>query len=249
MKLHFITFGAGNSNYHDAVKRICNQARKFNIFKNILGFTEKDLQDNKPFWENHGEFILNNPRGYGYWIWKCFLIRQVMVERQDIEEGDIILYVDSGCELNINGRQRMFQYINLAMTHDLVAFQMENLNEKKYTKMDLLDYSNVSEEDRNSGQIVGGINFWKKTNKNLEILNEIINLLTISNYHFIDDSPSVKQNDPIFIDHRHDQSCISVTLKKHKAYLLKDETYFTDWKDGLTFPILALRNRTGVSYF
>lgn len=248
MKLHFITFGGGSTDYHEAVKRICAQARKFSLFKNVFGFTEKDLQDNEEFWQRHGDFIKNNPKGFGYWIWKCFLIKQVM-NRSDVEEGDIVLFVDAGCELNIKGRKRMIDYIGLVMTHDILAFQMEHMDEKKYTKMDLLDYANVSQQDRDSGQIVGGINFWKKTSKTLNILDEIIHLLTVENYHFIDDSTSVKTNDPTFIDHRHDQSCISVILKKHKVCLLKDETYFEDWNKSFMYPILALRNRTGESCF
>jgi hypothetical protein len=248
MKLHFITFGGGNVEYHQAVERICAQARKFSLFKNIFGFTEKDLQDNEEFWKRHGDFIKNNPKGFGYWIWKCFLIKEVM-NRKDVEEGDIILFVDAGCELNIKGRKRMIEYIGMTMTHDILAFQMEHIYEKKYTKMDLLEYANVSQEDRDCGQIVGGINFWKKTNKTLYILDEIIHLLTAENYHFIDDSPSIKTNDVTFIDHRHDQSCISVILKKHKVFLLKDETYFEDWSNALLYPILALRNRSGKSCF
>lgn len=247
MKLHFITFGAGNQHYHDAVNRICYQAKQFNMFKNIFGYTEKNLQDNKDFWTNHGQFILSNPRGYGYWIWKCFIILDIM-KRSEINDGDIITYVDSGCELNIRGRQRMIEYIKLAMEHDILAFQMEHLDEKKYSKMDLLEYAQVPREHRDSGQCVGGILFFKKTRKNIEILTEITKLLTMENYHFIDDTPSKLPNDPIFIDHRHDQSCISITLKKYGAFLLKDETYFSNWNDGLSYPILAFRNRTGFSY-
>ena len=42
MKIHFITFGAGNVHYHNAVQRICKQARQFNMFKNIYGFTDEN---------------------------------------------------------------------------------------------------------------------------------------------------------------------------------------------------------------
>jgi len=247
MKLHFITFGAGNKNYHDAVNRICYQAKQFNMFKNIFGYTEQNLKDNQEFWKNHEQFIINNPRGYGYWIWKCFVILDIM-KKPEINNGDIIIYVDSGCELNIKGRQRMIEYIKLTMENDILAFQMDHLDEKKYTKMDLLEYAKVTQKDKESGQLVGGILFLKKTEKNINILTEITQLLTMENYHYVDDSPSILPNDTTFIEHRHDQSCISITLKKYGAHLLKDETYFSNWNNGLMYPILAMRNRTGYSY-
>ncbi len=247
MKLHFITFGAGNEDYHKAVERICTQAKRFNLFKNIFGFTEKDLHEKTEFWETHGKFITENTKGFGYWIWKCFLLLEVM-NKNIIEEGDIILFADSGCELNIRARTKMFEYIKLVLTHDILAFQMENLFEKMYTKMDLLEYAKVPEEHRNSSQLVGGILFIKKTAKNIEMLKEIFELTTHDNYHLLDDSSSILPNDPSFIEHRHDQSCFSIILKKYRAYLLKDETFFENLEQGLAYPVLAMRNRTGQSF-
>jgi hypothetical protein len=250
MKIHFITFGAGNIHYHNAVQRICQQARQFNMFKNIYGFTDENLKSDeefKNFWKKHEKFILENRRGFGYWIWKMFIIHNVM-SRQDVADGDIVLFTDAGCELNIRGRPKMIEYIKHVMLHDILAFRMDHHVEKRWTKMDLLDYVNLSEEDRNSGQIISGILFMKKTDRTISILKEVIDLTLHDNYHFVNDSPSILPNDPIFSENRHDQSCLSVVLKKHKAFTLPDETYFANWNEGLSYPILAMRNRTGFSY-
>jgi len=39
----FITYGGPSENYHSAVKRICNEASGFDVFDEIIGYTEKDL--------------------------------------------------------------------------------------------------------------------------------------------------------------------------------------------------------------
>ena len=41
----FITFGGPTANYHNAVKRICNQASTLDVFDHIIGYTDKDLKD------------------------------------------------------------------------------------------------------------------------------------------------------------------------------------------------------------
>lgn len=246
MKLAFLTFGGGNEDFHGAVQRICRQAETFNLFKKIYGFTDHDLKNDTEWWNKHGNFVTNNKRGYGYWIWKAYLIKKVM---QDMEMGDIILYTDSGCELNINGRSRMIDYIKLVMKNDTLAMKL-CFPEKQYTKMDLMNAIECPVEHRDDGQVEAMIIFLKKTEKNLQILDEIIQLYEQDNYHLVDDTPSISENDKIFIEHRHDQSIFSLIFKKYNCFTIPDETFFhPDWQRGFKYPILAARNRGPISYF
>jgi hypothetical protein len=246
MKFAFLTFGGGGENYYGAVERICRQAKTFSLFKKIYGFTDKDLKNDKEWWNKHANFVSNNKRGYGYWIWKCYLIKKVM---QDMEMGDIILYTDSGCELNIKGRPRMFEYIKLVMKNDTLAMKI-CFPEKQYTKMDLMHSIKCPQEHIDDGQVEAMIIFLKKTEKNMRILDEIIELYERDNYHFVDDTPSVIENDKIFKEHRHDQSIFSLIFKKYDCFTIPDETYFEpDWQKGFKYPILAVRNRGPISCF
>lgn len=248
MKIIFITFGGGNQPYRDSVKRISHQAQKFNIFRKIYGFTDLDLQNDKKFWKKHGNFISKNPRGFGYWLWKCYLLRKMM-KSDEYQDGDIFFYTDSGCELNARGKERFLEYIKLTDEHETLAMRLVSFKEKMYTKMDLFVNAKASEEDKETDQIEGGILFIKKTPTNLQMLDELWQLMTSDNYHNIDDTPSVLPNDEIFKEHRHDQSCISLMFKKYKRFSIPDETYFhPDWMKGLKFPIWAIRNRTGFAY-
>lgn len=255
MKLILITFGGSNGNdngnYVNAVDRLKEQAKQFEMFDEIHGFTREDLMNDTEFWSKHGEFISRNKRGYGYWIWKSYLAEKVF---RKTELGDIIVYLDSGCELNIHGKEKLKDYINLTVIHDSLFMKLSYINwpvksgpilEKEYTKMDLLNHTG---SNPNIQQVAGGIFFLKRTESNLEYLNDLRKLCVSNNYHFVDNSPSVIPNDISFCEHRHDQSCTSVMVAKYNLFSIQDETYYGDsWNksDYISFPILAFRNKTG----
>ena len=93
MKINFVTFGS-HGTFIDAVNRIVMQANNLNIITEINGYTALDLQDDNYFASKHAEFINKNRRGFGYWLWKPYLIKKNM---DAMEDGDILLYSDSGC--------------------------------------------------------------------------------------------------------------------------------------------------------
>lgn len=244
-KIHFMTFGGGGQNFHDAVKRITEQAKTFGVFDKIYGFTDLDLKKDKQFWDTHGKFILSNPRFYGYAIWKSYLIRKVMDE---IDDNDLLLYLDCGCELNIRGIDRFMEYIKMVEQHDSLATQLIGYKEKYWTKTDFFNFMNTPSEDIESGQIQSNFIFLKKTQTNLELLEEMYKLQIINNYHFVDDTPSLEPNDSSFVENRHDQSCFSLVMKKFNRFVIPDETYFyPDWFQGIKYPIWVIRNKTGKS--
>ena len=59
----FITFGAGGQNYINAGKRLIKQAESTGYFDKTILYTEKDLKNDKHFWNPHSEFISKNKRG------------------------------------------------------------------------------------------------------------------------------------------------------------------------------------------
>lgn len=246
-RIHFITFGGGGPNFHDAVKRLTEQARAFNIFDKIYGFTDLDLKSDPKIWNTHSKFILANPRFYGYAIWKSYLIRKVMDE---IDDGDLLLYLDCGCELNIHGKNRFMEYIEMVKQNDSLATQLVSFPEKHWTKTDFFNFMETPLKDRESGQIQSGFIFLKKNSVNINLLDEWFNLQTVNNYHYVDDTPSLEPNNPSFVENRHDQSCFSLLMKKYNRFVIPDETYFyPDWTNGIKYPIWTIRNKTGRSVF
>ena len=236
MKVVFVTFGT--ENYKDAVIRICTQASDMNVFDKVYQFNENDLGED--FYSMHSKFVTENKKGFGHWIWKGYIVNKIM---NNIEMGDIIFYADSGCELNIYGKDRFMEYIELVQKYDSLGFMMEHL-ERRYTKGDVFNYINAYHL-KDTGQLLGGIFFLKKTNHNINFIEELNSLYCVNDYMLISDKISIAPNDSEFIDHRQDQSIFSLLYKKHNMYSIKDETYFApNWEKGNSFPVWAARNNT-----
>lgn len=239
-RIHFITFG--NENYYEPLKRINEQAKKIDIFTDIHIIDDKKIKEDKIFWDKHGEFINENKRGYGYWIWKSYIVNKLLLE---IEDNDIIIYCDAGCEININGKERLKEYIEIVNNskYGILSFEMVGLLEKKYTKMKtFIDLDCLSQLETN--QLMATSFILKKCLHTVFLLNEYYN--NCCNYSLINDNYYNIKNDIDFIDHRHDQSIFSLLRKKYGTEILVDETYFgPKWEKNKCFkyPILCTRNK------
>jgi len=253
-RVWFLTFGGGSTNYHDAVDRICRQAGEFELFERIMGYKCKDLPTHFPeFWEREKDFIRSHPRGYGYWIWRPLLILDTFEKMND---GDILFFADAGCELNVHGKSRMLEYIDMAETHGCLFFQIEH-PDCKWTKADCVEVIGLDLDSPivNSHQIEGGSFFLKKTPRNIELIRRVSEIVNMDHHHhYVTDERSRTPNLPEFVEHRHDQSVLSLLVKKGgfnylpSEYSIRGERYFApDWSRGKNFPILTMRTRHGVS--
>jgi hypothetical protein len=233
---YFITFG--DRKYYNSINRIVNEAKTFQLFDYVKGFNDKDLKDDKEFWIKHGELIeKNDTHGYGFWIWKPYLVLKTLSIMKD---GDIMLYADAGCHLNIKGINRMKEYISIVerSKYGIISFQMIHCEERKYTKTDVLEYLKIESDIRESGQLVGGVFVLKKC----EHVEKIVNLWyqTCCQYNLVNDSLGTLPNDKEFIATRCDQSIWSVIRKKYGTELVPDETYRNPtWNEQ--YPIWAMR--------
>jgi hypothetical protein len=240
MKKYFISFGTKH-NYKNSIDRIYNQAVSLNFYDKIIVYTEDDFDED--YLKKHENFMKNN-KGYGYWMWKSYILKKTMDE---MDPDDIVVYADCGCYLvNTNfAIDRLNKYIQICnnLKYNNLAFQM-CFPEKSYTKMDLFNYlDETNQKMMDSGQLVGGIFIMKKTDHNINLVNEYYNLCQI--YNLIDDSPSTIPNDKTFIVHRHDQSLFSILRKKRGCIIIPDETWFENFMsiEAQKKPILATRIR------
>lgn len=232
-----LTFG--NESYYDSLNRIKNEALSFNIFDKILIYTDINLKNDFPdFWEKHKNFIINNGRGYGYWIWKSYLTLKTL---ENMDENDILVYVDAGCSLNNKGVNRLNEYFEIVKNNECgnISFKLIH-SEKTWTKMDTFNYFNIKDTDEyfNSEQLIGGIFVIRKCNCTLNIVNNWYNTMS-NNYNLIDDSQSILQNHYTFIENRHDQSIFSLIRKIYGTISLSDETDRLRWnyEEYINFPI------------
>ena len=234
-----ILFAFATKDLIRSAERLKKQAIKLDIYDEIKILNEDSIiSDNKKILELKKSS--KKSRGYGYWFWKPFLILDIM---KNLQEGDIIHYLDIGCHLQLDGIDRFREYLDIVENNNkgILAFQYyslkENLNlninfplreEFKYTKADLLDFFSVidNKEITNTPQFWAGNFFIKKNDFTINFLNTWLNTI-ILNPNLINDTPSIKKNFEGFIENRHDQSVFSILCKKSKVINLS--AYECEW--------------------
>lgn len=231
MKINFITFGS-HDNYIGAGKRLINQSKTLNIFAESILYTSDYLKKDVDFWNMHGEFISKNERGYGYWLWKPFIIKKTM---ENMSDGDILLYLDCGCELDNNRKDELLKCIDIVKTDKLIGVDSE-YKEQNWNKMDLIEKLDMNKDIYiTTNQRQAGALLFLICDDTRKFVNEWYTICC--EYHNIDDSPSILKNIEGFLCHRHDQSVFSLLTKKYEIFSNKT----------LDTGIYYIRNKTPIS--
>ena len=237
-KIHLITYG--DNNFTKSKQRINNEAINSRWFDTIEVYSPGILDDSFKMKFND---ILKQPRIAGYGVWRPYIIKKKLDE---INDNDILIYLDAGCSININGKKRFDEYIEMINNSDkgIISFQMPHI-EKKYTTKEIFNYFNIdiNSEYANSGQILDGILIMKK-NKNLNIIiDEWHNVMYDEPLLFTDHYNKIQES--YFIDNRHEQSILSLVRKKHGSIILNDETWFQPFGNAKSqeFPFWATRKK------
>ena len=244
-----------------SVNRLQKQAEESLYYDKIKILGPKDFDETL---KRHINDLLkkNKKRGYGYWYWKPYLIKEMM---NNLNDNDIIHYVDVGCHIIKNKNHKFNQYLNFLIDQDnwILPFQyyfyeskknngitFPERQEYKFTKADLINFFNFigSTEITDTPQFWAGNLFVKKNKVSKEFLSEWIDIMH-KNTNLIDDSISKINNHVDFIENRHDQSVFSLLCKKYK--LKSFSAYECDWaiknnirtwEHNLNSPILAKRD-------
>ena len=216
-----------------------------NVFDKILVWDENDLDDD--FREKWKHVLTPNVRGYGYWVWKPYIILKALKE---LPEGGILLYLDAGCHLNNHAQKKLEKYFLELITDKLgvKAFPVSRLKkrlelEKNWTKGDVFNYlaCRKMKEITLSAQIEATHILCKKCASSVQFINKWYDIIE-KNYSLVTDKPSISHNFPDFIEHRHDQSIFSVLFKMNGGVCFN---HGETTPDIYTNPIWACRDRWG----
>jgi len=254
--VHLITFGGGTFEYRRSARRLELQADTSGLFTTITKVTDKSFPTYCPTeWVQHQNFMRHASKGFGYWIWKPIIIMRRLAE---IPPGDILLYLDAGCELNLLNAasiERFEQYFQLARENGSLAMQLRDEkatgilpSENRYSKASLISVLKPTKETLAENQLLATVILMQNTESNLGFLQRWLELAVIDNYSLIIDD-FYEESETGLVSHRHDQSIFSILYKDLGKYHIPDETYWKpDWiTRGSAYPIWAMRNRTGIS--
>lgn len=241
----FISFGGPSINYHRAVNRIVHEAKATDLFSSIKGYTDKDLREDTFFWRSHGQFLEENKRGYGFWLWKPYLIKKNLSQMKD---GELLFYADAGCEFNVNKpREYLLDRFN-RIRQERKIIGCFTCSEKSYNKMDLVKLLGMEEHPKylNGGQHAATAFLLIKTPEITKLVDEWWYIATKDNYHFISDEPSISPNSKHFKDHRHDQAIFSLLTKKYNLFSsisIRSETAIFNTPRNRGGPVFSLENK------
>lgn len=227
--MRIIVISFADSRFSESIERLSRQAGLHPDIYKFYGYSEKNLPvDISAVIKNR----LVASRGFGYWIWKPFIILHHL---ELLSDDEILIYIDAGCNIVVN-QNSSISISNLSRAvfnsiHRIGLFRkpidkedgrIKNYyREENWTKEDVFKYFNVGmvDEIRKSSQIVSTVLILGKTETSLRIVKKWRDIM-LKYPNLVDDSISKNNNANCFIENRHDQSILSVLAKKDgmKAY-------------------------------
>lgn len=224
IKYVVVSFGSSRK-YLELSKNITNQFNKLYPQFEQLVYSSSDLS------EKINKFAKKNSRGYGYWIWKPYLIHETL---KKLDENDIIFYTDGRCGIEnkylFGMKIKKIEWVEkfLKSNDDIALWRMGSNIENQWTSQDLFEELNINNDKsiKESGQFAGTFIMIRNNTKTKKFINNWLNVCNNTNLltgkHFKNANPKD------FIEHRHDQSALSVLIKLNKdlkIFTISDELY------------------------
>jgi hypothetical protein len=189
--------------------KIVNELKQKNIFNRYILKTRSDLTNTNFYVEN--KQILDCSRGSGYCAWKPYFILEAL---NMLPENEILFYMDS-MDYIINPYYLKKLCDKKFETYDYLFFTGNN-PQKEYTRYDCFYLMNCLEEKYfNQLQIEAGLILIKNTPFIKQFIEEWLYYCT--NYQIISFHAENLhgENDPIFKEHRDDQSILTNLVYKY----------------------------------
>jgi hypothetical protein len=238
--VRLVSFGAGSKEVKDALMRLRYQALDIGLIDEVKAYSEDDL--GVGYREIFGDLPESNPKGYGLWSWKPYLLLR---EAKTMNEGDILFYADAGVEINLKGSNRLADYLEQIARTGSLFFSLSYQN--RFWTRNAPELVNSSNFFRN--QVSATVFGIRVSRASLELLEGWLQLSAKDGGALLKDADEGEAQIPGFAEHRHDQSTLSAVVYQHNVIgLVPDETWFKPWRRGKSMPFLAMRNKTGKTY-
>ncbi len=207
-----------NALYKSSRLRLNESAKQFGISE-IKSYDFEDIKCT-PFYTNNKK-ILDQPKAMGYWLWKPYIILEAI---KDLSEGDIVIYSDCGIEIV----RELDPLIRICSEQQpILLFANGNFLNAIWTKRDcfiLMDCDNKSYWY--DLQCDAAFILFRKSASSIQFLEEWLRCST--DERILVDLPNTcgKKNLPGFIEHRRDQSILSLLAHKFQIPLFRMPTQF-----------------------
>ena len=236
----FLTFAGGRTGWLKAAHRLSLEARKSELFAEVIVLTANDIRElDFDVFRVIQEFRSNGQfRGFGYWTWKPAIL---LWAQQKFTTAQI-LYMDAGSHLDTRENLKKDLKKLLIESYEMngLAWSLPNHSENQWTKLELLKYLKTSEDRACAPQIQSGYICLPPSKKRQQFLFDYRSLAVHDSGFLFSDELRLGQKKE-FVEHRHDQSALSLLWKDYELHSRED---MTDPRNKGHFPIIAQRNNT-----
>lgn len=155
--------------------------------------------------------ILSRKRGNGYWLWKPYIINKTIIEK--LNDGDYLIYTDAGM-IFMNSSHLLVDFLE----KNNASFWMNKVNfkERKWSKRDAFVIMGVDKPFfTDTDQYMAGIQLYKKSSYSIKFIQEWLFYCQDKRIITDDNNTLGKNNYNDFIENRHDQTVLSLLIKKY----------------------------------
>ena len=212
MKVILISYA--NKPFYKSQQELKKSALKYGVDE-VIDYNDLWLKKQTEFYKKN-QHILCQKRGNGFWLWKPFIILDAL---KKMNEDDVLIHVDAGATF-INS---VIPLTDLTQQNEIIVFYNNGHKNKTWTKRDCFYLMNSdSEKYYNGDQILAGYIVCKKTPFVNELLEEWLKYA--QDEKILTDIPNKCELPNLngFIDHRHDQSILSILSIKYNLELFRD---------------------------
>lgn len=197
-----ITFAT--SQYEGSAAALRHSALTSGEFDEFRVFGPKDVQ-----WlmDTHPEHF-ENSRGFGWWVWKPFLIRSVLGQ---LPENDVVVYVDSTMmfERSIKPYTDAVSNGNPILVCRLGNWSSNDYRNRLWTKKSVFSAMGAGSVAGDEIQLNSAFQVYKKCSESVAFVDTYLQYAL--QLDIIDDSGK----DSDIMDTRHDQSILSIMVSEH----------------------------------
>jgi hypothetical protein len=241
-----ITAGLGSPNQEGAAMRIVESAKAMKVFERADAVLTDSLGKYAPeINSKYAEYLNSQTKGYGYFAWKPEIVWSALDGSFGDYEG--VIWADAGCEVNPNfiTRLRMQNFLRIAKNHGGFFYTL-NTPENIYTKSWVLRKFGLEPKSEQSPQIQATW-FILHGEKGRGIALDWLNS-ALESIEMLDTSSPIQEEVPEFIEHRFDQSLLSLIVKKYGLRITRykpaaGNTGLKSQIRALVHPIWIARNR------
>jgi hypothetical protein len=222
MKMHLACYATDA--YHEGQQRLTASAVRFDV--GVVHAWNRRRLEGTAFYGAH-RAILDLPRGSGYWLWKPYIILEALAP---MGQDDVLFYADSGIE--ITGDPTPLAALCRRQTPPVLFaghyYRQGGPNIcRKWTKRDCFVFTDCDQSRYHEAPMLdASFMVLRKNTWTISFVRQWLGHCARRSILTDDANVGGRDNFPDFIDHRHDQSVLSLLAQRHRLELFRHPSQF-----------------------